>query len=634
MSGPLEIAPQTRAVGAIVTGLDLREPLPAPSFDALQRAFLQHHVLCLRGQQIGPSEQLAFAARWGRIFVHPYVPSIEGHPGVMLVSDPHPITVTWHQDTTHSKTPPKMSLLLAREVPSCGGDTLFANQHLAYEGLSAGLRRTLCGLRAVHKGTELAREKGMQPEEVSAVHPVVRTHPETGRKGLFVNADYTRALRGLERSREPPAARLPLRRGVSNGIQLAPPLAAGRPRALGQPQRATPRRRGRREGRADAAPRHDRGRRAGLAMAQVPNRAPEARADASPRVAPQALREHCAAVLGALGVPHTDAELVAESLVEADLRGVDSHGVHLLPMYVTRLRAGHVNARAGLRVIADEGPIARLDGGLGLGQVAGVAAMDLAVDKALRNGIGAVAVRESTHLGALAFYTLRAARRGVFAMAFQNGPTVVPPFGSVTPLFSTNPYSYAVPAGEEEPVVFDAATTAVAGNKILLARVRGDGAIPADWACDERGLPTTDPRAASIERLQWSGGHKGFGLAFLVEVLAGVLAGSCFGRSELTESPLCGRERVAKGYLFLALDVSRFLPLAEFRARVDALVRDVRSCAPAEGVERVLVPGELEARRRAERLRSGVPLSSALLEQLDAIGRELGVPPLERQAGS
>lgn len=192
MSAALEIVPQTRAVGAIVTRLDLRAPLAAATFEQLQRAFLQHHVLCLRGQQITPEQQLAFAARWGRIFVHPYVPSIEGHPGVMKVSDPHPITVTWHQDTTHSKTPPRMSLLLAREVPACGGDTLFANQHLAYDGLSAGLRRSLGSLRAVHKGTELAREKGMQPEEVSAVHPVACAHPETGRKGLFVNADYTK----------------------------------------------------------------------------------------------------------------------------------------------------------------------------------------------------------------------------------------------------------------------------------------------------------------------------------------------------------------------------------------------------------------------------------------------------------
>ncbi len=365
-------------------------------------------------------------------------------------------------------------------------------------------------------------------------------------------------------------------------------------------------------------------------MAPLPTAARDSAPARPATVAAPALRAHCAALLAALGVPRADAELVAESLVEADLRGVDSHGVHLLPMYAARLRAGHVKARAELRVLADDGPIARLDGGLGLGQVAGVAAIDLAVERALALGMGAVAVRESTHLGALAFYTLRAARRGVFAMAFQNGPTVVPPFGSLTPLFSTNPWSYALPAGEEEPVVFDAATTAVAGNKILLARARGDREIPADWARDERGAPTTDPAQASIERLQWSGGHKGFGLAFLVEVLAGVLAGSCFGRTELTDSPLAGRERVAKGYLFLALDVSRFLPLAEFRARVDALIRDVRSCEPVAGSERVLVPGELEARRRALRLRDGIPLPEALRQQLDGLAAGLGVGPLSR----
>jgi LDH2 family malate/lactate/ureidoglycolate dehydrogenase len=127
-----------------------------------------------------------------------------------------------------------------------------------------------------------------------------------------------------------------------------------------------------------------------------------------------------------------------------------------------------------------------------------------------------------------------------------------------------------------------------------------------------------------------SDGHKGFGLAFLVEVPAGVLAGSGFGRTELTESPLRGRERVANGYLFLQLDVSRFQPLPESRSRVDARVRDVRSCAPAEGVERVLVPGELEARRPAERLCSGIPPSGALLQQLEATGSELVVAALAR----
>jgi taurine dioxygenase len=188
---------QAGALGAFVWGVDLSKPLADGDFALVRKAFLEHHVICFRDQEITPAQHLAFAARWGEIFVHPYVPSIEGHPGIMQVYDPHPITVTWHSDTTHSKTPPRGSVLVARKVPPYGGDTMFANQHAALERLSPALQRLLEGLRAVHKGTEMAREGGLTEREVTAIHPVVRTHPETGRKALFVNADYTRQFEGM-----------------------------------------------------------------------------------------------------------------------------------------------------------------------------------------------------------------------------------------------------------------------------------------------------------------------------------------------------------------------------------------------------------------------------------------------------
>ena len=189
---------QAGAVGAYIHGVDLARPVDAAHFARLHAALLEHHVICIRDQDLSSEQQLEFAARWGRIFVHPYVKPIEGYPGIMEVYDPHPITTTWHSDTTHSKTPPRMSLLLARRVPAYGGDTMFANQHLAFEELSLALRRVLEGLRAVHYGTELAQsEKGLTPQEVTAVHPVVRRHPDTGRKALFVNGDYTRHFEGM-----------------------------------------------------------------------------------------------------------------------------------------------------------------------------------------------------------------------------------------------------------------------------------------------------------------------------------------------------------------------------------------------------------------------------------------------------
>ena len=200
----LEIERQAGALGAYVSGVDLSEPVSDAIFEILHDAFLEHHVLCLRDQDITPSQQLAFSARWGTIFHHPYVPSIEGYPGIMEVSDPQPITVAWHSDTTHTKAPPRMSLLLARRVPLVGGDTMFASQHAAYEGLSAAMQTLLDGLRATHEGTELADEAGVPRAVVESVHPVVRRHPETGRPALYVNRDYTKSFEGMTQEESRP----------------------------------------------------------------------------------------------------------------------------------------------------------------------------------------------------------------------------------------------------------------------------------------------------------------------------------------------------------------------------------------------------------------------------------------------
>jgi LDH2 family malate/lactate/ureidoglycolate dehydrogenase len=350
---------------------------------------------------------------------------------------------------------------------------------------------------------------------------------------------------------------------------------------------------------------------------------------ADPLVAADDLQAYCTRLLVALGVPEPDADQVAGTLVEADLRGVHSHGANLMSLYVNRIRAGHIEPVTEVTVVADNGSTVMLDGGLGLGQIVGIRAADLSVERAREFGLAAVSVRELTHLGALGFYTHRAAVQGVISLVVQNGPAFVPPYGGVTGLFSTNPFSYAFPASEEEPAVFDIATTAVAGNKILLAKKRGDPEIPAGWASDTQGRPTTDTAAASIDHLQWFGGHKGYGIAFFVEVMAGVLANSSFGRTEHTESPVHGKDRVAKGALFLAIDPVRFPGGDEFGQRMDTLMRDVWSSEPAEGFERVSVPGDIERTLRAQRVREGIPLSPASLAELARIAGELGVEPLQ-----
>jgi taurine dioxygenase len=196
-SSVMTVEREAGALGARITGIDIAHGISDETLTQLKAAFLENCVIYLPGQQaMTPDDQLAFAKRWGEVVVHPYVPSIDGYPGIMRIYDPNPVTVTWHADTTHLKAPPALTMLLARTVPPCGGDTMFANAYLAYEGLSAGLRATIDQLRAVHRGTALAAEAGLSADAVTAAHPVVRTHPETGRKAIFVNGNYVSEIEG------------------------------------------------------------------------------------------------------------------------------------------------------------------------------------------------------------------------------------------------------------------------------------------------------------------------------------------------------------------------------------------------------------------------------------------------------
>lgn len=339
------------------------------------------------------------------------------------------------------------------------------------------------------------------------------------------------------------------------------------------------------------------------------------------------LRSYVSRIFQGHRMPAADADLVADNLIEADLRGVESHGVNLVKLYCDRIDSGLMMAETKITVEREDDTTALLHGGLGLGQVAGMYAINMGVDKAKQHGVAAIGMRESTHLGALAYYTSRAAERGCVAIAVQNGPTIVPPFGGLTSLFSTNPFSFAAPAGEERTVVLDMATTAVAGNRILLYRKKNQP-IPDGWANDAQGRPTNDPHQASMQHLQWFGGYKGFGIAMMVEIMSGCLMNASFGRTELTEGIGKGSERVAKGYLFIVLDINRFVPEAVFRGYMDTLIRDVRSSERAEGVERIYMPGEIEHLRMDERLRTGIPLDGALVDELERQGDAVGLGKL------
>ncbi len=214
-TGERKITRLSGTLGARIDGLDLARPLDPETFGWLRARFLEHHVLVFPSQDMTPDEEVAFARHWGEISVHPYIRPLEGHPEVLEVVDPrHPIARTWHQDQTYLERPPLLTMLMARVLPEAGGDTMFANQHKAFDDLSDGLQRLVLGLRAVHRGTEsAAADAGLTRVQVEHAHPVAPRHPVTGRPALFVNADYTLRIEGWSEPESRPLLDLLYRAG-------------------------------------------------------------------------------------------------------------------------------------------------------------------------------------------------------------------------------------------------------------------------------------------------------------------------------------------------------------------------------------------------------------------------------------
>ncbi|MBM3797839.1 MAG: Ldh family oxidoreductase, partial [Acidobacteria bacterium] len=290
------------------------------------------------------------------------------------------------------------------------------------------------------------------------------------------------------------------------------------------------------------------------------------------------------ALFTASGVRDEWAALVAESLVAANLRGVDSHGVQLAPFYLSQLADGRVDAQAAGRVALEAGALLNYDGENGLGQVVASHAVDHAARLAGEHGLGLVVARESNHFGAAAWWAQRLSARGLLGIVLCNASTIVPPWQAKDPVWGTNPICVSPPGGRW---LLDMATTTVAMGKIYKAKVSGEAEIPPGWAMDSEGRPTTSTADALAGLLMPLSGYKGSGLAMMVEILTGVLAGGAMG-TELGGLRVEGRPfRVSQ--FFLAIDVARLMPLAEFEARMDKLIAMVRSTRPAAGFHEVLV---------------------------------------------
>ena len=334
------------------------------------------------------------------------------------------------------------------------------------------------------------------------------------------------------------------------------------------------------------------------------------------------LFEYACRALERLEVPPDDAERVAGCLIKAELRGVDSHGMVRLPVYARRVQASVVNARPDVRVLPSGTAAVLIDGDNGLGPVVGTRGMAAAVDLAKQHGTGLAGVKNSNHFGPAAYYVEQALAEGCIGLAISNAPSNMAPFGGRQRFLGTNPVAIGVPAGDEPPLIFDASTSVVARGKIILA-AQDNRPIPDGWAIDPDGYPTTDAEQALAGAVLPFGGPKGSAISFLIDIFCGVMTGAAFALHLNTLENLSTVQNV--GHVFAAVRIDLFLPAAEFRRRMDDILRMLKASPPAPGQERVLGPGEIELAHEQVNRQSGIALARSVVSQLTALGEELGV---------
>jgi len=306
----------------------------------------------------------------------------------------------------------------------------------------------------------------------------------------------------------------------------------------------------------------------------------------------------------------------------ASLRGVDTHGVSNVTRYVRAIEDGMYTIPQSIEVISESDTTALLDCGNGLGFVAAHRAMALSIKKAHQHGVGMAAVRNGHHIGMVGYYPMMAVEQDMIGMTVTNASRSMRPLHGAHPRLGTNPIAFGAPADQERPFLLDMATTTVASGKLGLARRLGVP-IPAGWAVDSHGVPLTAPPAQRSElwaqtplgNSREQGGHKGYGLAVMVDILAGVLSGGGFG------AQLAGGENMA---WTMAVDIATFRPIAEFKAMMDEMIRELHATPPEPGAERVLVAGDPEFETEAERRERGIPLPAAQYETIVATARRVG----------
>jgi len=344
----------------------------------------------------------------------------------------------------------------------------------------------------------------------------------------------------------------------------------------------------------------------------------------SKRILPEKLTAYCVQVLTKAGLKPENARVIADVLVMTDTWGTFSHGTGALGNYVNTMKAGGIDPVATPEIVEEGESWAIVDGHSSMGMLGSSLAMNLAIGKAHKSTIAWVGVRNSSHFGAAGYYANMAAKQDMIGLAMSNAdPNMVVP-GARGHVIGNNPFSYAVPAGKENPLFLDIALSAVAAGKIFAMKVAGKP-IPDAWLTDKDGLPASEvgdwPNSGSMVPMA---GHKGYGIAMLIEVLAGALTGAGM-LSEAKSWIHQPTERGSLGQAFVAIDVGKIIPIEAFKQRIDGVIEELRGAPKAKGSERIFVPGEIEWEKRADALANGIPLPEPVFAALYSTGQRLGL---------
>ncbi len=331
----------------------------------------------------------------------------------------------------------------------------------------------------------------------------------------------------------------------------------------------------------------------------------------------------CQSILRAVGVPEDVVSDVSKSIVKADLRGIDSHGITRLPAYVTRIQKGLINLDPKLEYNFESESSMRVDGDNGLGQVVACKVIDRAIEKARKAGSCMALIHNTNYIGALTYYALRIAEQNMIGLLMCNTPPAVAPTGGKEARFGTNPICCSVPTGRGFDIVLDMAISTVALGKIRIALKKGEK-IPDNWAIDAEGLPTTDPQAALQGTNLPMGGPKGYGLGMIVDILSGVLSGANYGTK--IPHPLFDYSTTPNlGNFIFVINIESFIPLQFFKDRVDDYIEQLKGCKLAKGASEIFVPGEIEYRKEQQRLKEGIPLLDETWKEIEKVCRDLKV---------